>query len=141
MYDPGNFLKDFKFEARPDACTGTPESIEALGHKAAQRTEPPSWSSPLRLIPEPVPPGTPEGWRGFRFTDSERVILGTVCGVVYDRQTGHTVFVMSDTPPKPHSSSASFTTRQEHTTPFESHILVPPNGYVSPELIVNESGA
>ena len=75
---------------------------------------------------------------GFRFTDGERVFLGTVCGVVYDRETENTVFVMSDTPPRAHSSSSSFTTRQDSATPFESHILVPPNGYVSPELIVND---
>jgi hypothetical protein len=26
MYDPGGMLKDFKLQAHPEACTGTPES-------------------------------------------------------------------------------------------------------------------
>jgi hypothetical protein len=135
IYDPSGMLKDFKLQAHPEACTGTSESIEAMGRATAQRSEPLFNSSRLGLIPEPVPLGTPTGWRGFRFTDGERVFLGTVCGVVYDQETGHVVFVMSDTPPRAGYSSSSFETRQDSAAPFESHILIPPNGYVSPELI------
>jgi hypothetical protein len=139
MYDPSGTLKGFKLNAHPEACIGTPESIQATGRATVRQIGPLAISSPLRLIPEPVPPGTPLGWRGFRFTDSKRVFLGTVCGVVRDQETGHVVFVMSDTSPQTHSKQASFTTRQDELTPFESHILIPPNGYVSPELIVSDS--
>jgi len=138
IYDPGDSLKEFKLQAHPEACVGTPESIEAAGRSTIKRIGHFAVVSLLRLIPEPVPPGTPAGWRGFRFTGSDRVILGTVCGVVYDQETGHVVFVMSDTSPADHSGRASLSTRQDATKPFESHILVPPNGYVSPELIVSD---
>ena len=123
MYDPSGILKEFKLQAHPEACIGTSESIEETGRATVRRIGPFATASLLRLIPEPVPLGTPAGWRGFRFTDSKRVFLGTACGVVYDQQTGHIVFVMSDTPPHAHSSQASFTTRQDGPTLFESHIL------------------
>jgi len=140
MYDPSGILKGFKLQAHPEACIGTPESIEASGHEAARRTATLSNGPrpPLQLTPEPVPPGTPVGWRGFRFTEGSRVFLGTVCGVIYDQETETTVFVMRDSSPRTHSSQASFTTRQDGPTLFESHILIPPNGYVSPELIVSD---
>jgi len=36
------------------------------------------------------------------------------------------------------SGAPSFFTRQDGHEPQESHILVPPNGYVSPELILRD---
>lgn|GEM_PF-5981467 len=135
MYDPQGLLREFRLEAHPEACIGTPESIEAAGRKLAVG-KPSSSGERLRLMPERVPPGTPAGWRGFRFTAPNRVLFGTVCGVVCDQKTGYTVFVMSDTSPLNHSGQASLTLRVDGPTPCESHILVPPNGYVSPELVV-----
>ncbi len=150
MYDPGGFLKEFRLEAHPEACIGTPESIESAGRKSLEqgkaleldrsREASRSFSGELlRLTPEPVPPGTPAGWRGFRFTTPDRVILGTVCGVIRDQETGLVLFVMRDTSPSTHSGQANLNMRQDKQTPFESHILVPPNGYVSPELVVGGS--
>jgi len=65
MYDPGGSLKEFQFQAYPETCSGTSESIEAIGREAARRRGPLPSSPRLRLMPEPVPPGTPAGWRGF----------------------------------------------------------------------------
>jgi hypothetical protein len=134
MYGPG-CPKDFTIRAHPEVCAGTPESIEAIGRATARQSKTPFSSPHFRLIPEPVPLGTPEGWRGFRFTDAERAYFGTICGIVYDKETGRTVFVMNDTALHPNSSFPSFTLRQGHQTLLESHILIPPNGYVSPELM------
>ncbi len=141
LYDPRGALKDFRLQAHPEACVGTQESFETLGRQTARMANADSAAGHLQLTPEDVPAGTPPGWRGFRFTDSERVLLGTVCGVVYDRETGSTVFVMSDTSPQTHSGLANFATRQSGATAQESHILVPPNGYVSPELVVGNTSA
>ena len=139
MYDPRDIVKDFKLRAYPDACTGTPETIESYAREVARNRKRPSGGERLRLTPEPVPPGTPPGWRAFRFTHSKRVWLGTVCGVVYDQETDNTVFVMNDTPLAGLTTGpVSFTTRQDSGDLQESHILIPPNGYVSPELIVSD---
>jgi hypothetical protein len=139
MYGPG-VPEDFTLRAYPEVCAGTPESIEAIGRATARQSNIPFSSPRFRLIPEPVPLGTPDGWRGFRFTDSERVYLGSICGIVYDTETGRTVFVMTDIAQRPNSSSRSFTLRQGHGTLLESHVLIPPNGYVSPELMAGDTG-
>lgn len=140
MYDPRGILKDFKLRARPEVCVGTPESIQSHGTRTARASERSSSGKPLRLTPEPVPPGTPPGWRAFRFTHPEGVWLGTVCGVVYDPESGNTAFVMHDIPPQESwmlSGPPSFTTKQAGPTLAESHVLIPPNGFVSTELIAN----
>lgn len=135
MYDPRGIFKEFTFKARPEVCTGTPDSIESSGRKTAREMKPFSCGQPLRLTPEPVPPGTPPGWRAFRFSHPNRITIGTVCGVVYEPETGNTVFVMNDSPVDLESGPACFTTRYDGSEEKESHILVPPNGFVSPELI------
>jgi hypothetical protein len=138
MYDPRGIVKPFKLQAHPEACIGTPESIESKGRELARRQKSHSSGLRIRLTPENVPPGTPPGWRAFRFTNPTRVTLGTVCGVVYDDETGNSAFVVNDTPlPKSVmlSGPVFFTTKQDGPVPQESHILIPPNGYVSPELI------
>lgn len=140
MYDPCGILKEFKFQARPEVCTGTPESIRAHGTEMARASKLSSTDELLRLTPEPVPAGTPAGWKAFRFTHPSGVWLGTVCGVVYDPESGNTVFIMHDTPAQESwslSGPPSFATRQTGPALEESHILIPPNGYVSPELIVS----
>lgn len=142
LYDPHGVLKAFKLQARPEICIGTPESVESYGKEVARSGVGKRRSGDeesVRLIPEPVPVGTPPGWKAFRFTLQKGFYLGTICGVVYDRETGKTVFVMHDTPAEASwmdSGLPFFVTKQDGPEPEESHILIPPNGFVSPELIV-----
>lgn len=140
MYDPRDILKTFTLRAHPEVCAGTPETIEARGRAVAKKMKPLTSGERLRLKPEPVPPGTPSGWKAFRFTEQRRITLGTVCGVVFDEETGNTAFVMNDTPLSQSAKVSDppfFTTRQSGSELQESHILIPPNGYISPELIVS----
>lgn len=98
LHDPQGFLKDFNLQARPEICVGTPESIELSGKETARAPRRRSDEEPVRLIPETVPPDTPPGWRAFRFTLRKGFFIGTICGVVYDRESYRTVFIMHDTP-------------------------------------------
>jgi hypothetical protein len=138
MDDSRGILKQLKLQAHPEVCRGTPESVESKGREVARRGKHSSTAELLRLTPEPVPADTPPGWRAFRFTHPKRVYLGTVCGVVYDQESGNTVFVMSDSP-LPNSITPSnpvcFARTQDGPEPQASHILIPPNGYVSRELV------
>lgn len=141
MDDPHDAIASFNLQAHPEVCVGTSESIESVGRRSIVegrlRLESQAVSKvpSIRLTPEPAPPGTPAGWRAFRFTHSERVYLGTVCGVISDPDTEYTVFVMGKVGAA-HDGSPSLVMRQNSSNPIESHILVPPNGFVSPQLIV-----
>jgi len=69
VYDPQGILKEFKFRARPEACTGTPESIESQGKEVARASKRSSGEERIRLTAEPVPAATPPG-TSARFAES-----------------------------------------------------------------------
>jgi hypothetical protein len=132
-------------QAHPEACVGTPESIESKAKELAARPRPAGYPPlpPIYLTPEPVPPGTPPGWRAFRFTASKTVIIGTLCAVAYNAETGSRVFMMNNVAGQEHAIRLGQNDPdlqeigQTGSELQESRILIPPNGYVSPELILS----
>ena len=116
---------------RAAACGPSENWAQSMGRMSAWKRKPFTSGVKLQLIQETPPPGTPPGWRAFRFIDPKQVVNGTVCGVVYEN--GNLVFVY-DVPSQGRHANI---TKQKGPTLEESHILVPSDGYVSPELIVN----
>ena len=111
------------------ACGDSKNWAESTGRWSAWRRKPFTSGTKLKLIQDSPPAGTPPGWRAFHFVDPKEVVNGTVCGVVYENN--NLIFVF-DVPSSGHHANI---TRQKGARLAESHILVPPDGYVSPELI------
>jgi hypothetical protein len=117
------------------ASTGTPETIASVDLQVSMPTKSFSIPAPKRFLTlEPVPPRTPPGWRAFRFTSPRQVMSGTVCDVVDNGEFGPS-FSVSDDATRCHATLKVKVEWKNGAVLRESHILIPPNGYVSPELI------